>query len=903
MTISAGSRLGPYEILAPLGTGGMGEVYRAKDPRLARDVAIKVLPEDLAQSSDRLARFEQEARAASGLNHPNIITIYDIGRAESASYISMELVDGKTLRETLASGPLPVRKLLPIAAQVADGLAKAHGAGIVHRDLKPENVMISKDGFVKILDFGLAKLAAPPSQEGSHLPTASPATEPGVVLGTVGYMSPEQAAGQSVDFRADQFSLGSMLYEMASGRRAFQKTTTVETLTAILREEPKPLAELSPELPAPLAWIVERCLAKDPDDRYASTRDLARELATVRDHLSEIGHSGERALPGLPGTPRARRWPVPFSAGLAVGLAAALAFSALRRPAPTEPAAIRYLTYSGHDRAPAVSPDGRTIAFASDRDGQPRIWLKQLAGGGEAALTSGPDDLPRFSPDGSMLLFARREPAHPSLYRTGIVGGEARKLVDNAAEGDWSPDGTQIVVLRWTSERGLIDSSLGIVSADGGEPREIARIPGHQIIHPRWSPDGKTIATTQLGAGGAPKPLFLVDVQGKKFRMLDSPIVGLNSAPAWSAGSEDLIYMQSESVVANVTSSSGRVVRQSTRSGRIDPLFWSPTNSDVLDVLGPGLLVFDGRSLRENLQEYPLAGGKAVPAAARWVTQGNSTDRQPVYAPGGDWMVFSSTRSGNLDLWEVSTKTGAVRRLTDDKAEDWDPAFTRDGKKLVWSSNRSGAFEIWIAESDGSGARQLTRDGQDAENPTVTPDGGWIVFNQGSGPRVGIWKIHPDGSGAQKLVAGNTVLPEVSPDGQYVTYRTNLRTDLTAIRVVKASDGSPAPFETQVQVRSGFSANSVGRSRWMPDGRALVFVGQDETGAYGLYAQDFAPGQDTTPTRRRLVGFEPGHATESFGISPDGSRIAIAGWDQVFSLMMAEGVPGVALPRRSPLVR
>src|SRR5262245_30477930 len=224
--LTPGSRLGPYEIVAPLGAGGMGEVYRARDPRLGREVAIKVLPKELSENRERLQRFEQEARSASGLNHPNIVTIYEIGKSESGSYMSMELVEGKALRELLASGPLPVRKFLPIASQVADGLAKAHAAGIVHRDLKPENVMVSKDGFVKILDFGLAKLFAPLSPESSHLPTASPQTEPGVLLGTVGYMSPEQAAGQTVDFRADQFSLGSILYEMAAGRRAFHKTTT-----------------------------------------------------------------------------------------------------------------------------------------------------------------------------------------------------------------------------------------------------------------------------------------------------------------------------------------------------------------------------------------------------------------------------------------------------------------------------------------------------------------------------------------------------------------------------------------------------------------------------------------------------------------------------------------------------
>ena len=239
MTLASGSRLGPYEIVAPLGAGGMGEVYRARDPRLQREIAVKVLPAELASHVERLKRFEKEARAASALNHPNLVTIYDIGSADGVEYIAMELVDGRTLREVLAEGALPIRSLLSVAAQAADGLAKAHAAGIVHRDLKPENVMVTKDGFVKILDFGLAKLTEPEgSSEVTSSPTVSGATEPGVVMGTAGYMSPEQALGKPVDFRSDQFSLGSILYELATGKRAFQRGSTPETLSAIIRDEP-----------------------------------------------------------------------------------------------------------------------------------------------------------------------------------------------------------------------------------------------------------------------------------------------------------------------------------------------------------------------------------------------------------------------------------------------------------------------------------------------------------------------------------------------------------------------------------------------------------------------------------------------------------------------------------------
>src|SRR6266542_3247209 len=284
MTLVAGARFGPYEVLSPLGAGGMGEVWKARDTRLGREVAVKVLPAEVASDSSRLHRFEKEARSASALNHPNIVTVYEIGSEGSVSYIAMELVEGKTLRAVLFAGALPVRRLLQIAAQVAEGLARAHEAGIVHRDLKPENVMVTKDGLVKILDFGLAKLtqAGSGSDEASQLPTET-GTSPGVVLGTAGYMSPEQASGAVVDFRSDQFSFGSILYEMATGKRAFQKGTAIDTLSAILHEDPRPVAEINPEAPAPLRWIVERALAKDPEDRYGTTKDLARELATVRD--------------------------------------------------------------------------------------------------------------------------------------------------------------------------------------------------------------------------------------------------------------------------------------------------------------------------------------------------------------------------------------------------------------------------------------------------------------------------------------------------------------------------------------------------------------------------------------------------------------------------------------------
>ena len=354
MTLSTGTRLGPYEVLSRIGAGGMGEVYRAKDGRLGREVAIKVLPPEFASDRDRLRRFEGEARSASALNHPNIVTIYDVGETGGVSWIAMELVEGASLRQLLVSGPLPAKRALSIGTQIASGLARAHASSIVHRDLKPENVMVTPDDLVKVLDFGLAKAAPPATAEGSHAATATQQTDAGVVLGTVGYMSPEQATGKPVDYRSDQFALGAILYEMTTGRRAFERASPVETLSAILKEEPAPLASLRPEAPEALGWIVGRCLAKDPEERYQSTRDLARDLAGVRDRTSGI------EAPATPKRPRAagrRRLAIAVAAAIVVLAAAVAAIRLARRgaapaaAAPVQSLAILPLKPIGSDAA------------------------------------------------------------------------------------------------------------------------------------------------------------------------------------------------------------------------------------------------------------------------------------------------------------------------------------------------------------------------------------------------------------------------------------------------------------------------------------------------------------------------------------------------------------------------
>jgi eukaryotic-like serine/threonine-protein kinase len=382
MTLAAGTRLGPYEVLAPLGAGGMGEVYRARDSRLGREVALKVLPAEYSAEPERLERFDQEARAASALNHPNIVTIHDIGRDGATAYIAMELVSGTTLRELLLSGPLELRDAVDLAFQTASGLARAHETGIVHRDLKPENLMITADGFVKILDFGLAKLVPMLTSDISEMQTAAAGgTMPGTILGTVGYMSPEQASGRSLDFRSDQFSLGSILYEMVTGQRAFRRDTAGETLAAIILQDPEPVESVNPAVPEPLARIIRRCLSRNSQERYGSTRDLAHDLKNLREQtLASVSVSPPRSgvTPGpvspapsgtTPGPVVSRRRPLALRAALGVLVLAAAAAAALliaRKSAATDSLAILPFVNSGGDPEMEFLSDGITESLIHD---------------------------------------------------------------------------------------------------------------------------------------------------------------------------------------------------------------------------------------------------------------------------------------------------------------------------------------------------------------------------------------------------------------------------------------------------------------------------------------------------------------------------------------------------------
>ncbi len=598
MTLSAGTRLGPYEILAPLGAGGMGEVYRARDTRLDRDVAIKVLPAELSSDVERLKRFEKEARSASALNHPNIVTIHDIGSEGGVSYIAMERVEGATLRELLVSGPLVIRKLLPIATQIAEGLAKAHQAGIVHRDLKPENVMVTKDGLVKILDFGLAKLTSTMSGsgEGSQLPTMT-GTTPGVIVGTVGYMSPEQASAQTLDFRSDQFALGSILYEMATGKRAFQKKTAVDTLSAILNDEPEPVGAVSPQTPVPLRWIVERCLAKEPEERYASTRDLARDLATVRDRLSETGISGSTAV-----APSSRRRSLLLPGVLVLAFAASVAAAFLAATHLNRPPQLsfRQLTFRrGRVGNARFVPDGQTVVYDMNGEGESReVYTTRLESFASRSLGL----------QGTLLAVS----AHSELalrLRGGTLalmplgGGAPREILERVQAADWSPDGKSLAAVHRVGERFLLEYPLGNVLVTTA----------YQILNLHVSRTGEWIAFQEFkNENFIHDEVSLVDLKGKRRE------IGIGTTEfAWSSDG-GLIFVEQDDAAGQSE------LRHVDLAGRQHSLARLPGTYELSDLSSDGRMLLNRLQTRGDIRY--MAPGAGQDRSLSWLDSSVAAD-------------------------------------------------------------------------------------------------------------------------------------------------------------------------------------------------------------------------------------------------------------------------------------
>ncbi len=653
MTLVAGTRLGPYEVLGPLGAGGMGEVYRARDERLSRSVALKVLPGEISADKSRLERFEKEARAASSLNHPNIVTIYDIGSSESVAYIAMELVEGRTLRELLVSGPIALRRLLSLSAQVADGLAKAHSAGIVHRDLKPENLMVTRDGFVKILDFGLAKLvpAGFESSEGSHLATVTRGTEPGTVLGTVGYMSPEQASGHPVDFRSDQFSLGAILYEMATSKRAFDRPTAVQTLSAVIQDEPEPVSAAAPKTPASLVWIIERCLAKDPEERYGSTKDLARDLSALRDHASGISVSAV----GQPAPRRFRPSRALFAGAISASVALAVLtfFAGQRMQARRDREAPRPMTRTltfrrGFLTGARFAPDGQTIVYSAAWDGKPsEIFTTRVGSAESRPLGIFPAGILAISSAGEMAISLgcenRWEPCFGTLARVPLAGGTPREVLEAVGAADWSPDGKELAAIHAVEEGDRIEYPIGKV---------LYKTEGY-FTGLRVSPKGDLVSFVEHPQRDQQRgTVSVVDRAGRK--------------------------------------------RDLTGEWRqLFSTFWSPTGEEVF---------FNGTRQGEALEPWGVSLAGRVRAAA-WIPGLDDISRDGLVLDAGG---YRHIRRDILALVPGATRESNLSWLGDSDAV----ALSRDGRTLLfyeymWTRPSSEIFETYLRRTDGSDAKLL----------------------------------------------------------------------------------------------------------------------------------------------------------------------------------------------------
>jgi Tol biopolymer transport system component len=866
MSLRPGQRLGPYEIVAPLGAGGMGEVYRARDARLQREIAIKVLPAEVASHVERLKRFEKEARAASALNHPNLVTIYDIGSADGVEYIAMELVDGRTLREALAEGALPIRSLLPLAAQAADGLAKAHSAGIVHRDLKPENVMITKDGFVKILDFGLAKLTEPQvSGEVTSSPTVSGATEPGVVMGTAGYMSPEQALGKAVDFRSDQFSLGSILYELATGKRAFQRGSAPETLSAIIRDEPEAIASLAPLAPAPLRWVVERCLAKAPDDRYASTRDLARDLATLRDRLGEASSGTGVTRPAAParrGFLRALPWAI--AAALAAGLAWVL--SAGRGAPPSAARTVRFSVVvpegvgfqSGEiESQSALSPDGRYIALVGSSSGRKRIYLRALDSlefrpieGTEGGVS------PFWSPDSRSLGFF----ADGKLHRLDLAGGPPRTICDAPFLETLASWGSTGLILY--SQIGPQGPGIYAVSAEGGTPRAVIYKEREKRvgIWPQFLPDGRHFLFLSRDFEAKDDHRWYLSVGS-----LDSPEITEVSDAIWSrveyVAPGYLIYARQGALLAQPFDArrfrlSGEATTLAERvyyfNGPAQAGF-SMSRAGVVSwekLRNPSRVAWLDRSGRE-LEAIGLDG---IVGSLRI-----SPDGRTVAASVRDEKV------GTSDIWLYDLARKLPMRLTRDEGDEQVPVWSADGTTIYFRGDQFGPpdlFEI-RATSPGAGAMLLRREG--VQHPEdASPDGRNLIFTEWSRQTDGnLWLLPLSAKGDPKPLAQTPSYEagaRFSPDGRWVAFVSN-ESGAREIYLMPA-DGSGE----RIRISSGGG----GMPRWRRDGRELFFL--DSRG--WLAAVAVRPGASPDPGTPALL-FPLDGEVRDYDIDLSGQRFLV----------------------------
>ena len=886
MTLAAGSRLGPYEILSPLGAGGMGEVYKARDTRLGRTVAIKVLPAFAAANPDRRRRFEHEARAASALEHPNICGLHDIGcetpthpsqpdaHAGPLHFLVMEFVDGRSLADRLRAGPLPMVQVLDVGAQVADALAAAHARGIIHRDLKPANVMLTGSSGtprVKLLDFGLAKLGPDVLDAAVGATTTGmpgPLTSPGEFLGTLAYMAPEQLEGKEADARTDVFGFGCVLYEMLTGRRAFAGGSMASVISSIMSGTPTPAASLQPVTPYALDRLINSCLAKDRSERRESAHDLAEDLRSIA--ATDSGRTtGPVVLPQTTTSRSAengRRVTVPW---LAIAVTAALLATAMAvyqwiRPGETDGPILRAVptqltSAPGLQGEPALSPDGSEVAFVADEGGTSHVWLVDANGAATQKLTSGddPDHDPAWLQDGSAILFTRIRNGRPGIWRVARLGGVATLLVADAADPAVSPDGLRLAFVREvapSAEPRVFVAPLN--DLDKAVQRTTDADGRWEHRHPAWSPDGRMLCYRVHHA------LWTVSPDGGKAERLTLDNESARH-PAWSSDGRSVYYTSGrEGTVAlwRVDIGSRSPQRMTLGSG---------PESDASISRDGTTLVYSTNLEDYNIVVHEMATGVGRPFGTR------RAEQMPRFSPDGSAAIFISDRVDRRDeLWEQpladGVASGDARRVTRHDAGDVvHPAVSPDGRWIAYYRVVDDQRDVYVVSIDGVSPVPFTNDPASDIQPGWSPDGSQLAFTSERDGLFHIW-VAPVANGrpagpARQLTRGQAreMAPEWSPDGAWIAY-TAEPTASTGDVWVTRSDGSGTPR----RVTTGAGALRV---RWIKPDQMMV---SGSWGAATLSVRYVAPlaGTVTVPSPPIVFGDDP--AMSDFGVDVTHGRVA-----------------------------
>ena len=853
MTIAKGTCLGPYEIEEEIGAGGMGEVYRARDTRLDRVVAIKVLPDHLAQSPELRQRMEREAKAVSSLSHPNICALYDIGHEDGVDYLVMEFIDGETLGERLSQGPMPLEDSLRYGVEIADALEKAHRQGIVHRDIKPGNIMLTASG-AKLLDFGLAK--ADGGLDGDADLTVSPTvskplTTAGTVLGTYQYMAPEQLEGNEVDARTDIFSLGAVLYEMVTGRRAFAGGSQASLIGAIMTEQPAPAATVQPMTPPAFDRVIQTCLSKDPEERWQTAHDVKLQLQWIAEGGSVVG------LPAPVAARRKSRERLAWVAAAVAGVVAVLFAVGFILRAPEAPRQVRFEIAPDAKLAqvgsPRISPDGSIIAFqAIDSDGNGQIWLRPLdsiearpLAGTEGTVTDG---RPMWSPDSRYVAFF----AGGKLKKVPVAGGPAQTICDaNGADGSWSSGGEIVFDGQATAPLMRVAAAGGIAKPEVS-PAEFEEAPS--LGWPEFLPGGKRF-------------LFMRDVAGEETMIMlhevgTSENIALTPADSRVQYAEPgyLIYVLDGMLVAHPFDAG-----KGELTGEPMPLADNVGSSAVgladFSAAADGTLVFrSGESGGRRLLWYDRAGVELGTVAE------GSEFRNTCLSPDASKVVsgIADDESGNRDLWIHDLDRGVASRFTFDPATDSNPLWSPDGKQIVFSSTRNEKRGLYLKDASGVGSAELLLEVEDGASPNSwSSDGKFLLYNtRGAETSWDIWALPMDGTAEAFPVLHSEfaeVRPNFSPDGQWFSY----------------GSSESGRFEIYVRQFPGpggqwqVSTDGGSESAWSADGREIIFIDaagnlsvvEVETGATftaGLPEVLFDPAVFPTLQRNRYLATSDG---------------------------------------------